>query len=1071
MLRYLPVASMKVKTVAVWGVLPVASKSSLLHISALALGSAIFCLGLLVATASAEEAYVTGLPELTAEELEWQNNNLLRVERVRPNRIRANRLRRERQSRRSPMAAAEGDNVEVGQDIEGTVGEEAMIASDSNAPADTPPGLPTYVDNSQSKYFPPIQSQGSLPSCGAYSGTYYTMTYMRALANDIDVKADPNNQTLSPKWTYNMLNGGSLSGVWYYRAYEIGIKHGSATMAEFPYVGSSGNTKNYREWSRDPAIWRNSISRRFDQYGFVSGTDTDEGITQVKEMLANGYILNIATYINSWQQMTISDDPSTTEDDVFVGKSAVYYVNGSSGYHGMTIVGYNDNIWVDINQDGHVDVGEKGAFRIANSWGTGWGESGYRWMAYDALKGTSAVPGGPSASRTRGWSPARAYWVTALTNYEPSLVAEFTISHAKRRQIALNLGTSSTSETTPETYFSPKMIYYQGGDYAFDGLSTEIDGTFVFDFTDITGALGRSTRFYLRLTDLSLDGSLEVKSFRLIDEVNDVTIDSLTLPQTVNGETEYVYVDYIIDRDGDGVEDALDNCPAVTNQSQSDNDGDGQGDACDTDDDNDGVSDVQEQAIGSDPFSPDTDGDGVSDGQEILDKSSPIDQGSALLPLGKTICAEWNGFLNGMWNIYEHVNLSGSNRRVTSTLFNINGVAVSAQEFVVRPGAQFDLLVHDMHGYSLDSYGAVCSTHDGADGDIDGRMVYYKPTANLSGFQFALAMPMSIGKKGKQFVPFNTFQPSLNPADASNLVANWIQLTNLSEVDAKGTLTFYAMNGVELGSVPVSIAAGSRRDFSGHQFGQRLVGLVAWTPLSDDIPVQLRNVRYVYDNPQMINSFDTAFEIGGRYGLGETLVAPLDTHGRSAILEISNVTGERISVNVSVYGGAGAEKHSTQLTLKPYASQHIITDSILGSNQRGIATIKGSAPGSVIAEAMHYGRGPDLGVAYMYGIPAVEALGSVLRGSYNTFLGQDSLLLLLNPTDSAQSASIDLDGEQLFESAEIPAHGSLVIDLSGYANVNSYGVVTVQPGESAALVAWITRQNGTSYLIPTPVRQ
>ncbi len=50
------------------------------------------------------------------------------------------------------------------------------------------------------------------------------------------------------------------------------------------------------------------------------------------------------------------------------------------------------------------------------------------------------------------------------------------------------------------------------------------------------------------------------------------------------------------DADGDGVPDAIDNCPAVTNADQTNTDGDAQGDACDADDDNDGTPDV------SDPF-------------------------------------------------------------------------------------------------------------------------------------------------------------------------------------------------------------------------------------------------------------------------------------------------------------------------------------------------------------------------------------------------------------------------------------------------------------------------------------
>ncbi len=46
------------------------------------------------------------------------------------------------------------------------------------------------------------------------------------------------------------------------------------------------------------------------------------------------------------------------------------------------------------------------------------------------------------------------------------------------------------------------------------------------------------------------------------------------------------------DDDNDGIADASDNCPLVSNASQTNNDGDGEGDACDNDDDNDGDPDA-----------------------------------------------------------------------------------------------------------------------------------------------------------------------------------------------------------------------------------------------------------------------------------------------------------------------------------------------------------------------------------------------------------------------------------------------------------------------------------------------
>ncbi len=107
--------------------------------------------------------------------------------------------------------------------------------------------------------------------------------------------------------------------------------------------------------------------------------------------------------------------------------------------------------------------------------------------------------------------------------------------------------------------------------------------------------------------------------------------------------------------DGDGIPDAVDNCPSVYNPDQANHDAyvdlspygksfndatwinsDTLGDACDTDDDNDGLLDSAEtsgppcpSATGpTDPLRGDTDGDGILDGAECVLGSNPNDANS-----------------------------------------------------------------------------------------------------------------------------------------------------------------------------------------------------------------------------------------------------------------------------------------------------------------------------------------------------------------------------------------------------------------------------------------------------------
>ena len=464
------------------------------------------------------DPHMTGLRPPTKEELAWDRQHAVRVRRVRLNSLGLKRINAARKKKGlRPLDTKTVEVVPIGSEVDGAT--ESDGAADGGAPSgEALPGtLPAAVDNSTLKYFPPTDTQGSLPSCAQWAGVYYAGTYAYAWAHDIDAKNGDESTRFSPKWTYNMVNSGELNGSGYTTAYRIAQKHGLATWQEFPYQASATPPSNYREWCLNPAVWRNALNRRFDQYGYVPSTDTDPGIEAVKQMLNNGYVLNVPTFAYAWQWTQLEDDPATSADDALVGKNCVYWTNNTTGAHAVTVVGYNDDAWTDINNNDTVDPGEKGAFKIANSWGHTWNGDGFFWMAYDALKSPSAVAGGPSAGRQCGWYSKSAYWVTARVNYQPKMVAKFTINHLKRNQVRMSSGISDIGWTSPTTPWAPAyyFLYAGGGPYAFDGTITACDGTFYFDFTDVLPTEGVNTRWHVGMLDITAGDTGTIKDFNL----------------------------------------------------------------------------------------------------------------------------------------------------------------------------------------------------------------------------------------------------------------------------------------------------------------------------------------------------------------------------------------------------------------------------------------------------------------------------------------------------------------------------------------------------------------------------
>jgi hypothetical protein len=378
--------------------------------------------------------------------------------------------------------------------------------------------------------------------------------------------AADNVRKLSPKWAYCFVNGGENVGTWFTSVFDVLRKLGAPSWSDWAYSGTVVPS-NVREWSRDPAVWRSAISNRFDQVGRVQNIDTDAGLAQAKALLNNGYLLLYATNIDGWKRGILSDDSATAADNAFAGQGVCRFVVPNSSGHAMTIVGYNDDVWTDINKNGVVDPGEKGALKIVNSWGTSWGNAGFLWIAYDALKTVSQVQPTATVSdftvnRATGYQTPfwgnEVYWITARAAYTPSLLGQFTLSHAQRNQLWVRMGRSATTATTPASYWPvtttdftgwqngsgwPEAFKYLGGPYAFDGTSTAVAGTFVLDLTDLV--VSGSQRYYLEITDSATGSAATVSDFKLTNCSGGALATATNgIPLSADAATKRAYVDF-----------------------------------------------------------------------------------------------------------------------------------------------------------------------------------------------------------------------------------------------------------------------------------------------------------------------------------------------------------------------------------------------------------------------------------------------------------------------------------------------------------------------------------------------
>ncbi|MEE0061499.1 MAG: hypothetical protein UE295_11785 [Acutalibacteraceae bacterium] len=228
-------------------------------------------------------------------------------------------------------------------------------------------------------------------------------------------------------------------------------------------------------------------------------------------------MLTYSTYIHSWKATELKENPATPENSKYAGQQAVTHQAGELGPHRMTLVGYNDNLWIDVNGNNAVDEGEIGAFKVANSWGKEFGNDGLIWVAYDALNLKSAVNNGPT-ERTNIFSEVSRIEVKKY-NSNADIYMVYTMNTRDR----MNARAEVTAEKDGIQYTkdaTPMLTSFGGTRLSYDGTSTPGDGTMVFPLSsvipDLTSENFNDYKWSVKfINDNKMGDSLIVKMLKL----------------------------------------------------------------------------------------------------------------------------------------------------------------------------------------------------------------------------------------------------------------------------------------------------------------------------------------------------------------------------------------------------------------------------------------------------------------------------------------------------------------------------------------------------------------------------
>ena len=317
-------------------------------------------------------------------------------------------------------------------------------------------GLPDYIDNSLSPYFPAIISQHG-GSCAQASGIHYLFTYEvnRMLERPVQGKAA---NTFSYRWIWHLLNEGKDQGGFSSDGIDITKIAGCMTVSDFGDEGSydfrwpSGYDKYYRAM-----FYKTKESSTIN-------LRTMEGIYTMMSYMYDkqdghpgGGIAVFSISSDKWGYEDYSGPSQTGYEEIITMK-------GKGGAHAMTLVGYDLSVEYDCNGDSVISDDERGAFILVNSWGTWWGSEGRAYIPFKYF-----LEAGYDDSMT-SWDAQALCIETEYT--KPSIGLRLKLTYSSRNDLIIRFGAADGYQATKSdkgAILNYPIMQAQGGDYNMQG--------------------------------------------------------------------------------------------------------------------------------------------------------------------------------------------------------------------------------------------------------------------------------------------------------------------------------------------------------------------------------------------------------------------------------------------------------------------------------------------------------------------------------------------------------------------------------------------------------------------------